>query len=365
MNFLKKKTVVVGMSGGVDSAVTAAILKEEGYNVMGVTLTLWQDEREDEKRWQDRSCCKVGLARHVARVLEIPHHSVDVQKVFQAEVIDNFAAVYLMGETPNPCVRCNERIKFGKLLSVAKELGADFLATGHYARIQFQPDRKRYALYKGVDPKKDQSYFLYRLSQEQLGATLFPLGAMNKEAVYQRAVALGLPYEEVLESQEVCFVTQKDYRAFLSENHPESMSPGNIVTETGETVGEHDGIAFYTIGQRRGVGVALGERHYVTGLNLLKNEVTVGPESSLFVEKLITKDHVWGGLGIPEEPICISAKLRYRASEQKAELSILPDQYASLCFERPQRAVAAGQSAVFYKEDEVIGGGVIVSLAQE
>jgi tRNA-specific 2-thiouridylase len=354
-----EKTVVVGMSGGIDSAVTAALLQEAGYRVIGVTLTLWKDQGEEEKRWQDRSCCKVGLARHVAKQLAIPHHTIDIQKEFQVEIIEDFCDAYLLGQTPNPCVRCNERMKFGRLLTVARELGADLLATGHYARIQYQPERDRYALLKGADLEKDQSYFLYRLNQEQLSKTLFPLGAMKKEEVYQKAAALGLPYEEVLESQEICFVTQKDYRVFLTENRPEAEAPGKIVTDSGEVVGEHRGVAFYTVGQRRGLGISLGERVYVTRLDPDRKEVVIGSEEALLQRELIAGDLVWGGIGPLASPLRIKGKVRYRTQEEEATLTPLSGDRVQVAFDLPQRGITPGQSVVFYREDEVIGGGVI------
>lgn len=358
-NALSKKKVVVGMSGGIDSAVTAVLLQEAGYDVIGVTLTLWKDEGEDEKRWQDRSCCKVGLARHVAKQLSIPHHAIDIQKAFQKEIIDDFCESYLEGQTPNPCVRCNERMKFGHLLQAAEKFGATFIATGHYGRIRYRPEQGRYALYKGLDQEKDQSYFLYRLSQKQLAATLFPLGEMTKKAVYQQAAALGLPYEDILESQEVCFVTQKDYRAFLSENRPEAAAPGEIVTEEGEVVGQHAGVAFYTVGQRRGLGIALGERTYVTRLDPSKREVVVGSEEALLQKELAAENLVWGGGGLPEEPLRVRAKIRYRTDEQQATLFPKSNGAVHVTFDAPQRGISPGQSIVFYDGGEVIGGGVI------
>ncbi len=356
--------VVVGMSGGVDSAVTAALLKEAGYDVIGVTLTLWQDENEDEKAWQDRSCCKVGLARHVAKELDIPHHKVDIQKVFQAEVIDDFCDTYLIGETPNPCVRCNARVKFTQLLSSARELGADYLATGHYSRIRYDVASKRYALLKGLDLNKDQSYFLYRLSQAQLAATLFPLGEMCKEDVYKKAAEMGLPYEEILESQEVCFVTQKDYRAFLSENRPEAKRPGEVVSPSGEVLGQHEGFAFYTVGQRRGLGIAMGERRYVTKLSPALNQVVLGTEDELLCDSFITKDLVWGALGPLKTACAVQARIRHRAEPVAADIIPLETGDSEVSdvdvhFHRPERGVTPGQSVVFYQGDEVIGGGTI------
>ncbi len=354
-----EKTVVVGMSGGVDSAVTAALLKDAGYRVIGVTLILWKDDQEEEKRWQDRSCCKVGLARHVAKQLDIPHHTFDIQEEFRAEIIDNFCDTYLRGETPNPCVRCNERMKFGRLISVAGDLGAGHVATGHYAQIRYAPDANRYTLLRGVDASKDQTYFLYRLHQAQLAVALFPLGGMTKEAVYQKAAALGLPYEDILESQEVCFVTQKDYRAFLSEYRPQARAPGRIVSEAGEPLGTHEGVALYTIGQRRGLGIAAEERLYVTQLDPRTREVVVGPESALHRREVGVRDIVWGGGGRPDGPMAVTAKVRYRTPEQAAILTPLPDGAVRLVFDAPQRGIAPGQSAVFYQGDAVIGGGIM------
>lgn len=355
--------VIVGMSGGVDSAVTAALLKEAGYEVIGLTLTLWEDENEDEKDWQDRSCCKVGLARYVAKTLSIPHHTLNIKNVFQKEVIDNFCDTYLLGQTPNPCVICNERVKFGQLLSAARELNADYLATGHYSRIEYKADQDRFALLKGKDLSKDQSYFLYRLSQDQLASTLFPLGKMTKEQVYEKAAEMGLPYEEILESQEVCFVTQKDYREFLTENRPESLISGEVVTTSGEVVGQHDGIAFYTVGQRRGLGISGDTRRYVTRLDVVKNQVILGSEDDLLKKTLVAKDLIWGGYGKPAGPISIQARIRHRAKTQAANLTLLKDEPDSgkvrLHFHKPQHRITPGQAVVFYQRDEVIGGGTI------
>ncbi|MFQ5588492.1 MAG: tRNA 2-thiouridine(34) synthase MnmA [Nitrospiria bacterium] len=355
--------VVVGMSGGVDSAVTAALLKEAGHEVIGVTLTLWEDENEDEKPWQDRSCCKIGLARHVAKQLSIPHHALNIQELFQKEVIDDFCDTYLIGQTPNPCVRCNERVKFAQLLSAARTFGADYLATGHYSRIEYKPEKNRYALLKGTDLNKDQSYFLYRLSQGQLAATLFPLGGMTKAAVYQKASEMDLPYEEILESQEVCFVTQKDYRSFLKAQRPEAVVPGEMLSTTGEVVGQHEGLAFYTVGQRRGLKVALGERSYVTRLEAEDNRVVIGSKDDLLQETCTAVDLVWGGDGPPVEPITVEARVRHRAKTERATLSIREDrpsrEHVAIRFHQPVEGITPGQAIVFYQGDEVVGGGTI------
>ena len=351
--------VVVGMSGGVDSAVAAALLQEAGYDVIGVTLILWKDEGEEKKRWQDRSCCKVGLARHVAKTLSIPHHTIDLQDIFSARVIDNFCDAYVTGETPNPCIQCNARVKFSHLRQLADRFGADYLATGHYCRVRRLPGTGRYALLKGIAREKDQSYFLYRLNQDQLSRTLFPVGGMTKEAVYQKAEALGLPYEEVLESQEVCFVTQKDYRGFLAARRPAAVAPGEIVTAGGRVVGRHDGIAFFTIGQRRRLGVALGERAYVTRLDPGRRRVVVGAEDALHQTTLTAGDPVWGGEGRPDRPVQVTAKVRYRAEEAAARLTPLEGDRLRLDFTAPQRGIAPGQAVVCYRGALVIGGGTI------
>lgn len=359
---LHHKKIVVGMSGGVDSAVTAALLQKEGHEVVGVTLTLWKDEEESEKRWQDRSCCKVGLAKHVCKALSIEHYVVDIQEAFQTEVIDDFCETYLSGHTPNPCVRCNERMKFGRLLSIANEMGADYLATGHYARIQYNSKKNRYSLFKGIDSEKDQSYFLYRLNQSHLSKTLFPLGEMTKTQVYKEAAVLGLPYEEILESQEVCFVTQKDYREFLSENRPEADAPGEVVTTTGEVVGQHAGVAYYTVGQRRGLGIAFGKRTYVTQLDPINRKVVVGSEKDLFEHELLAEHLVWGGHGFPSEPLSVKAKIRYGSPEHAGTLFPLSKNRVRVLFNQVQRGITPGQSVVFYQGNEVIGGGNILDL---
>ena len=391
------------MSGGVDSAVVAALLCEAGYDVIGVTLILWKDEGEEEKRWQDRSCCKVGVARHVAKQLAIPHHTIDVQDSFRKAVIDDFCDTYLLGQTPNPCVRCNERIKFTQLLAAARQLGSDFLATGHYARIK--KEQNGFTLQKAIDPAKDQSYFLYRLNQETLASTLFPLGEMTKAQVYEKAAALGLPYEEILESQEICFVNQQDYRTVLEQYRPEAVAPGNIVTQSGDVVGTHNGVAFHTVGQRRGLGVALGTRLYVTRIDPATKEVIVGEESDLMQDTLVADQVIWPCAGserpghvVADENIAdvldkkevfitcddaaspratngsgpfaapvgtgplglrVEAKVRYRSPEQPATIIIATGNTFKLLFDQPVRGISPGQSVVLYRGDSVVGGGII------
>ena len=353
--------VVVGMSGGVDSAVSAAFLKEQGYEVLAVTLTFWKGEEDEEKSWRDRSCCKVGLARFVAEKLSIPHEVIDLQESFLREVIGDFCDVYLSGRTPNPCVRCNERIKFGRLLEIARERGAASLATGHYAQVRADSDTGRLRLFQGGDPSKDQSYFLYRLNQDQLSQVRFPLGGMRKEEVYRKAESLGLPYEEILESQEICFVNQRDYGDVLTELRPEAVRPGPILDRGGRILGTHHGVAFYTIGQRRGLGVSSAGRLYVTELRTQDNAIVVGEESDLYRQEVEVGELNWIRWARPDFPLRILAKLRYRTAPAPASLDRLGEDRVRVRLDTPVRGITPGQSAVFYIENEVIGGGIIRS----
>lgn len=371
--------VVVGMSGGVDSSVAAAMLKAEGHDVIGVTLKIWEDEGEEGKQWKDRSCCKVGVARYVAEQLGIPHQVVEAREAFEGAVIQDFSNEYLKGRTPNPCVRCNERIKFGFLLDSAQALGADAVATGHYARVERQwiqhsctttnsvtnDTDGRWLLKKAVDTVKDQTYFLYRLSQAALARAIFPLGNLHKTEVWAKAEAFGFPAEEMAESQEVCFVTQRDYREFLDEQVPAAKQPGLIVTGRGETVGAHQGIAFYTVGQRRGLGRLdssggrPGERLYVTGLDPLNNRVIVGEESALYRESLVAGDLNLIAIDDLDSPLDVTVKIRSRHPETPAQIEPDGPGRVRVTLESPQRSVSPGQSVVFYRGEVVVGGGII------
>jgi tRNA-specific 2-thiouridylase len=353
--------VVVGMSGGVDSAVAAAILKEEGYEVDAVTLTFWEDKdrAEEEKSWKDRSCCKVGLARFVARRLAISHEVVDLNEAFRREVIDDFCDVYLSGATPNPCIRCNERIKFGLLLELARERGAVALATGHYARVLTDSGSGRVRLFQANDPSKDQSYFLYRLKQSQLSQVRFPLGGLRKEEVYQKAAELGLPYEEVLESQEICFVNQRDYRDVLAEMRPEARRPGPILDGEGNILGSHEGFPFYTVGQRRGLGISARQRLYVTEVRPAQNVVVVGDEGSLYERELTVGSLNWIRWEVPPFPFRVTAKIRHRTPPAPAWVEQIDAKSARVIFDDPHRGITPGQSAVFYENGEVLGGGIV------
>jgi tRNA-uridine 2-sulfurtransferase len=360
----QSKTVVVGMSGGVDSCAAALMLKERGYRVIGVTLKVWKEEDNPDRRWQDRSCCKVGVARYVAQRLGIEHHLIDVQREFRRSVIGDFVDGYLSGETPNPCVRCNEHIKFGRLFEIAMEFGADFLATGHYVRIDRNADTGQYRIRRAADATKDQSYFLYRLRAEILPRLIFPLGSMRKAEVWRRVESLDLPSEEMRESQEICFVTQQDYRGFLSEHAPQAVRPGPVMTSRGKVLGTHQGVAFYTVGQRRGLGISSSGPLYVVNLRPEENAVVVGPESELLRDELVANQLNLFVESPIMEPIEVEVKIRYRNPLIPAW--ILPRDEDSVCVRLgiPQRGVTLGQSVVFYRGEEVLGGGIIRAAAR-
>ena len=348
------------MSGGVDSSVAAALLVEQGYEVQGVTLQTWESEDGEtvSKKWQERGCCKVGIARFVAERLDIPHRVVDIREQFRTDVVQDFIGGYLSGQTPNPCVRCNERVKFGSLMTVAAEVGADQVATGHYVRV-LRDAAGRLQMHKGNDPAKDQSYFLYRVNHAWLPKLLFPVGVMHKEQVWKRAEDIGLPADEIKESQEICFVTKGDYRSFLTEQAPEAERPGIFVGTNGQSLGTHRGAAFYTPGQRRGLGVASEQRLYVVRIDAPTNTVVLGSDEDLFEKSCLVEDVNLIGVTRLEAPVRAHVKIRYATSAVPA--TVMPDSGGRLHieFDVPQRALSPGQSAVFYLDDVVLGGGII------
>ncbi len=354
------KKVVLGMSGGVDSSVAAKLLKEQGYDVIGVTLKVWEEEDEasTSKRWQERGCCKVGIAKYVAERLGISHHVIDTRESFQQGVINDFIGSYLQGSTPNPCVRCNERVKFGGLFQVAEQLEADFIATGHFARIKKDQVGTPF-LACGLDTKKDQSYFLYRIPSKWLSKMVFPIGSLEKTQVWAEAEAMGLPVDELKESQEICFVTQGDYREFLKEYAPHAQKPGNFVDAKGQELGQHDGVAFYTPGQRKGLGVATGKRVYVQRVVPALNLVVLGPPEDLDTNTCQVADLNIFSREDLEEGKRIDVKFRYGSPPVSATLHWESDASIGLTFERSVRALSPGQSAVFYQEDRVLGGGIL------
>jgi tRNA-uridine 2-sulfurtransferase len=360
---MARPTVLLGMSGGVDSSVAAALLVRQGYDVHGVTLQVWEHEDETvavSKRWEERGCCKVGIARYVAQTLKIPHEVVDIRETFRAGVIDDFVAGYLEGTTPNPCVRCNERVKLRSLVELADKRRIDFVATGHYVRIgEFEGTP---TLERAADPKKDQSYFLYRLRQLWLTRILFPVGSMQKAEVWKEAENLGLPTDELKESQEICFVSHGDYRTFIEKEAPAAKKPGAFVDDEGRYLGDHEGIAFYTPGQRRGLGIATGRRLYVQQVQAATNTVVLGAEESLRRSQCDVADLNLFDSSLLCGPTEVEVKVRYATPATPATIQSCSDGILRILFQEPQRALSPGQSAVFYRNDRVLGGGIIQSL---
>ena len=360
---MARPTVLLGMSGGVDSSVAAALLVRQGYDVHGVTLQVWEHEDETvaaSKRWEERGCCKVGIARFVAQTLKIPHEVVDTRATFRAGVIDNFVAGYLEGTTPNPCVRCNERVKLRGLVELANTRGIKFVATGHYVRIG--ESRGMRTLQRATDLRKDQSYFLYRLRHAWLERLLFPVGDMQKANVWKEAEALGLPVEELKESQEICFVSHGDYRTFIEKESPSAKKPGAFVDDAGQYLGGHDGIAFYTPGQRRGLGIATGRRLYVQQVLPATNTVVLGGEESLRRSHCDITDLNLFDPSLLTGPTEADIKVRYATAATPATIQPLSEGTLRILFHVPQRALSPGQSAVIYQNDHVLGGGIIQSF---
>ena len=349
-----KKKVAVAMSGGVDSSLCAALLQEQGYEVLGITMRLSDDSRE-----MNGVSSAATDARRVADFLGIEHVVADFRTLFSDKVVDYFLTEYLTARTPNPCVICNRFLKFGELLSFAREKGADFLATGHYVRIEKEEDGS-FALKKGRDEKKDQSYVLYRLPREILSHILFPLGSYRKEETRALARKLSLPVANKAESQEICFVPEDDYKAYLSQHRPNCFRAGDIVDMQGQILGQHRGLPFYTIGQRKGLGIAAVHPLYVIALDEANNRVIVGKNEELYASSLFASDVNW----LMEEPtreISVHAKIRYGSREVQANVLPLKDRAVKVSFLEPQRAVTPGQSVVFYSGERLVGGATIES----
>ncbi len=345
--------VVVAMSGGVDSSVAAALLKKEGNEVIGMTMQLLP-------RSSGTYCSldAIETARKMAYRLGIPHYVMDFRDIFANTVIDDFCRKYSHGQTPNPCVLCNNLIKFGALWEKATEIGADYIATGHYARLERDGDNVH--LKKGIDMNKDQSYFLCRLTREQLGRAMFPIGNLTKIEVRHIAQEMGLPAASRLESQEICFIPDNDYAGFLRGYLSESPLPGPILDDDDNVVGEHRGITAYTIGQRQGLGIATTEPFYVTGIAPDRNAVIVGTKEQTYGTWLIASSLNWIALDPPSQPINVKVRIRYRHLEAEATITPVEDDNYYVNFATPQMAITPGQTVAFYDGDTVIGGGVIV-----
>lgn len=349
------------MSGGVDSSVAAGLLLRQGYNVLGITMQIWQESTTQTK---GAGCCSLGAvedARRVAAKLDIPHYVLNFREFFAEKVIDNFVEEYKRGRTPNPCVNCNRYVKFDALLSKARALGAEYLATGHYARVEFSEDRRRWQLRRAVDSAKDQTYALYHFTQDELAHTLMPLGLVETKTE-TRAIAaeLGLAVMNKPDSQEICFVQGGSYTDFLASTAPETVSPGSIVDTSGRKRGTHDGIAFYTIGQRKRVNVGSPIPLYVVDIQAETNTVVVGDNDSLMADTLIADDLNWVGWPGVDSPVHVQAKIRYNMppADAMAEPGPEPGQVV-IRFDKPQRAITPGQSLVMYDGDAVVGGGTI------
>ncbi len=348
------------MSGGVDSSTAAALLVEDGFDVTGVTLDVWPAGEE----YSEKSCCGFSAAQDARRVchkLGIPHYVLNFRDVFEQTVISDFCREYRRGRTPNPCIRCNQLVKFDVLLERAKALGARYLATGHYARIKREAGT--FHLLKGIDPFKDQSYVLYTLTQEQLGSILFPLGELTKEKVRDKAATLGLRVAKKPESQEICFVPEGDYAEFVAARCGKPRA-GAIEDVSGKVVGRHEGIERYTIGQRKGLGPALPGPKYVVRVEPERNVVVVGGESDLYSSELVAENVSWTLPAAPKLPLAVAAKVRYNMEESPAVVEDAGEGNALVRFERAQRAIAPGQAAVFYVGEEVVGGGTIASVKE-
>lgn len=346
--------VVVGMSGGVDSSVAAYLLKEQGYDVIGVTMQLWEGEDVEG------NCCGLTAAedaRAVAARIGIPHYVFNFKDVFKEKVIDYFIKEYLNGATPNPCIACNRYVKWEALMHRAMEIGADYIATGHYANIVTHPVTGRFTLKTAEN--KDQSYALYNLTQEQLSKTLMPDGAYPKSEIRKIAEKIGLVVANKPDSQDICFVPDGNYSEFINSNTDAVITEGDFVDCEGNVIGRHKGITNYTIGQRKGLGIALGVPAYVTSIDKENNRVVIGSNEDLFKTHVIVKDYNPMGLGKITEEVRCYGKVRY--NQTKAPCIIRPKgEYVEAVFDEPQRAVTPGQAAVFYDDEYVVGGGVIV-----
>jgi tRNA-uridine 2-sulfurtransferase len=353
-----KGRVLLGMSGGVDSSVAGHLLREEGYDVVGVTMKVWP--QDCVSRAEDKCCGPqaVADARNVAHSLGFPHYVVDEADQFERLVIDYFSSEYKAGRTPNPCVMCNEKLKFGNLWNKAEALGCDYIATGHYAIIEHHPDRA--VLRKGVDSRKDQSYFLFSLRQPQLRRALTPLGGLSKPDIRVIARSLGLKVADKVDSQEICFVPGNDYKAFLRTHlEPEEFHPGGIYDLAGRFLGEHGGIELFTIGQRKGLPGGSAQPRYVVDLDPATNRVLVGTAEDLAADDFEIDQVNWSSRSNPNESIEVTVKIRYSHPGTRATLTPLPEGRARVQLYEAQRAITPGQAAVFYDEDIVVGGGWI------
>ena len=358
---MEKKTVVVGMSGGVDSSVAAYLLKEQGYNVIGVTMQIWQDE-DTFTQEENGGCCGLSAvwdARRVAERLEIPYYVMNFKQSFEENVITYFKHEYLQGRTPNPCIACNRYVKWESLLKRSLDIGADYIATGHYARIEHL-ENGRYAIKNSVTASKDQTYALYNLTQEQLSHTLMPVGSYEKDKIREIATQIGLTVANKPDSQEICFIPDNDYAGYIERNVDKVPGEGNFVDLEGNILGRHKGIIHYTVGQRKGLGLAMGKPVFVVAIKPDTNEVVIGGPDDVFSQTLIGDQMNYMGMAdLPEEREVI-AKIRYSHPGAKARIKKLNDTEVECTFDTPQRAITPGQAVVFYDEHGIVLGGATI-----
>ncbi len=360
-----KEIVAVAMSGGVDSSVAAALIQEQEHDLFGLTMVLWDFDAVGGNIHSETACCSIESiedARAVCHRLNIPHYVINLRDIFDRQIIRNFTSEYLLGRTPNPCVLCNSLIKWGALLDQARQIGATKLATGHYARCEFNPTTGRYLLQKGLDGAKEQSYALWGLDQMQLQQTLFPLGHLTKKEVRQKASELELKTAQKSESQEICFIPDNDYERFLKDRLPdlsEKLQTGEVIDEDGKVLGYHRGYPFYTIGQRKGLQVAAGHRIYVTRIEPESNTIYVGKREKIFSRGLIADQVNWGAMDGNFISLEVIAKIRYKDPGFEAVLKPLNSNTIAVEFLNPQKSVTPGQSVVCYESDKVICGGII------
>src|SRR5438874_3895601 len=370
--------IAVAMSGGVDSSAAAALLKEQGHELVGFTMQLWNQRRgisvDENGEPLPSRCCSlddVYDARRVAEELGFPFYVLNLEKEFERDVVQPFVNSYLNGETPIPCVACNSRLKFASLDRLAAGLGCEKVATGHYARVEFDKATNRYRLLRGLDPQKDQSYFLWELTQDQLSRAMFPLGELSKSDARQAARDNQLAVAEKNESQEICFGPDGDYSGFIdrylaAEQQTDRLpGEGEIVTAFGQVLGTHSGIHRYTVGQRRGIGIATPRPLYVLNVDASNNRVVVGYDNELSSDEFTAAGINWITFDNPAAPVRVEVRVRYRHTAAPATITPLPNNRAKVKFDEPQRAIAPGQATVFYRGDEVVGGGWIVKQINE